>query len=88
MEIKGKVHKIGNSETFGNYEKREVVIKTEEQYPQTISIEFGQGKCNEYIDKLAIGQDVTISINLKGREWTSPQGEVKYFNTIQGWSVK
>jgi hypothetical protein len=88
MEIKGTVHVIGNSETFGNYEKREVVIKTDEQYPQTISIEFGQGKCNEYIDKLSIGQDVAISINLRGREWTNPQGEVKYFNTIQGWSVK
>jgi hypothetical protein len=88
MEVKGKVHKIGSSETFGNYEKREVVIKTDEQYPQIISIEFGQGKCNEYIDKLQIGQDVTIGINLRGREWTSPQGETKYFNTIQGWSIK
>lgn len=88
MEVKGKVHKIGNSETFGNYEKREVVIKTDEQYPQTISIEFGQGKCNEYIDKLQIGQDVTIGINLRGREWTNQQGEVKYFNSIYGWSVK
>ena len=88
MELKGKVHKIGNSQTFGNYEKRELVIKTDEQYPQTISIEFGQGKCNEYIDKLVIGQEVTIGINLRGREWASPLGDVKYFNTIQGWSVK
>ena len=88
MEIKGKVHKIGNSETFGNYEKREVVIKTDEQYSQTICVEFGQGKCNEYIDKLVIGQDVTIAINLRGREWTNPQGDVKYFNSISGWSVK
>jgi hypothetical protein len=88
MEVKGKVHVIGNSETFGNYEKRELVIKTDEQYPQLISIEFGQGKCNEYIDKLVIDQDVTISINLRGREWTNPQGEVKYFNSINGWSIK
>lgn len=88
MEISGKVHKIGNSETFGNYEKRELVIKTEENYPQLISIEFGQGKCNEYLDKLAIGQDVTVGINLRGREWTNPQGEIKYFNSINGWSIK
>jgi len=88
MELKGKVHKIGNSQTFGNYEKRELVIKTDEQYPQTISIEFGQGKCNEYIDKLTIGQEVTVGINLRGREWTNPQGETVYFNSINGWSVK
>ena len=88
MEVKGKVHKIGNSETFGNYEKREVVIKTDEQYPQTISIEFGQGKCNEQIDKLSIGQDVTIGINLRGREWKNTNDEVKYFNSINVCSVK
>lgn len=88
MEIKGKVHVIGNSETFGNYEKRDLVVKTDEQYPQTIKIEFAQGKCNDYIDKLVIGQDVTIGINLRGREWVNPQGESVYFNSIQGWSVK
>jgi len=88
MEISGKIHKVGNSETFGNYEKRELVVKTDEAYPQLICIEFGQGKCNEYLDKLAIGQDVTVGINLRGREWTNPQGEVKYFNSINGWSVK
>ncbi|MBC7524813.1 MAG: DUF3127 domain-containing protein [Flavobacterium sp.] len=88
MEVAGKVHKIGNSETKGNYEKRELVVKTDEQYPQLISIEFGQGKCNEYIDKLSIGQNVTIGINLRGREWVNPQGESVYFNSINGWSVK
>lgn len=88
MEIKGKVHKIGNSETFGNYEKRELVVTTDEKYPQSIMIEFAQGKCNEYIDKLTIGQMVTIGINLGGREWVNPQGETKYFNSIKGWSVK
>lgn len=88
MEVKGKVHKIGNSETFGNYTKRELVVKTDEQYPQTISIEFGQGKCNEYLDKLTLGQNVTVGINLRGREWKNPQGETVYFNSINGWSVK
>lgn len=87
MEVTGKVHKIGNSETFGNYEKREIVIKTDEQYPQTIAVEFGQGKCNDFIDKLVIGQDVTIGINLGGREWVNPQGQTKYFNSIKGWKI-
>jgi translation initiation factor IF-3 len=89
MEIEGTVYKIGQEEqATASYKKRELVIKTKENYPQTICIEFPQGKCNEYIDKLQIGQEVTIGINLRGREWTNPQGEVKYFNSINGWSVK
>lgn len=89
MEVKGKVHVIGNSITVSSsYEKRELVIKTDEQYPQFISIEFPQGKCNEYIDKLTIGQDVTVGINLGGREWVNKKGETVYFNSVKGWSVK
>jgi len=34
-----------------------------------------------------IGQDVTIGVNLRGRMWTNPQGEDKYFNTIEGWKI-
>ena len=33
------------------------------------------------------GDKVDISINLRGREWTNPQGEVKVFNTIEAWKV-
>jgi hypothetical protein len=88
MEVEGKVHVIGLEEQVtSSYKKRELVIKTNEQYPQLISIEFGQGKCNEYLDKLQIGQEVTVSINLGGREWVNPQGETKYFNSIKGWKV-
>ena len=89
MEVLGKVHLIGQSiAVTQSYEKRELVVKTDEQYPQLISIEFGQGKCNEYIDKLKLGDEVKIAINLGGREWTNPQGETKYFNSIKGWKVE
>jgi len=29
-----------------------------------------------------------VSFNLRGREWTSPQGEVKYFNTLDAWRIE
>jgi hypothetical protein len=38
-------------------------------------------------NKWKVGDEVEVGINLRGREWTSPQGEVKYFNTIQGWKI-
>lgn len=89
MEVVGKVHLIGQSITVTqSYEKRELVVKTDEQYPQFISIEFPQGKCSEYIDKLKVGDEVKIGINLGGREWVNPQGETKYFNSIKGWKVE
>lgn len=87
-EIIGKIKKINEAKTIGanGFRKRETVVTTDEQYPQSILIEFVQDKC-ELLDTCKIGQDVKISINLRGREWISPENEVKYFNAIQGWAI-
>lgn len=89
MEVQGKVKMIGETQTFGSngFRKRELVITTEEQYPQHIMIEFVQDK-SDLLNNYSVGQDVKVSINLRGREWTNPQGEVKYFNSIQGWRIE
>jgi len=89
MEIQGKIKLVGETQTFGNngFRKREVVITTEEQYPQHIMVEFVQDKA-DLLNSYQVGQMVKISINLRGREWTNPQGEVKYFNSIQGWRIE
>jgi len=89
MEVTGKVHFIWESITVSaSYKKRELVVVTDEQYPQFISIEFPQGKCNDKIDALIIGESVKVGINLGGREWVNPQGETKYFNSIKGWKIE
>ncbi|MDX1542808.1 MAG: DUF3127 domain-containing protein [Christiangramia sp.] len=89
MEVQGKIKIIGETKTFGNngFQKRELVITTEEQYPQTLMIEFVQDKTS-LLDSFQVGQPVKIGINLRGREWVSPQGETKYFNSIQGWRIE
>ena len=89
MEVQGKIKVIGETQTFGSngFRKREVVVTTEEQYPQSIMVEFVQDK-TDLLNNFGVGQDVKISINLRGREWTNPQGEVKYFNSIQGWKIE
>lgn len=88
MEVQGKVKLITETETIGEkgFKKRDIILTTDEQYPQHISIQFVQDKC-DILDKYKVGQDVKIGINLRGREWTNPKGEVKYFNTIQGWNI-
>ncbi|MFL0353441.1 DUF3127 domain-containing protein [Xanthomarina sp. GH4-25] len=89
MEVQGRIKLVGDTQTFGNngFRKREVVVTTEEQYPQHIMIEFVQDK-TDLLNNFQVGQQVKISINLRGREWTNPQGEVKYFNSIQGWRIE
>ncbi len=89
MEVQGKIKLIGETKTFGNngFRKREVVVTTEEQYPQHILVEFVQDKC-DLLDSFKVGQPVKIGVNLRGREWVNPQGETKYFNSIQGWRIE
>jgi hypothetical protein len=49
-------------------------------------IEFTQDRCS-LLDSAQEGQNVKISFNLNGREWINPQGEVKYFNSLNGWKI-
>lgn len=89
MEVIGKIKLKKETQTFGSngFRKRELVVTTDDQYPQDIQLEFVQDKC-DLLDKFEVGQDVKVSINLRGREWINPQGEAKYFNTIQGWRIE
>jgi len=89
MEVQGKIKMIGETQTFGSngFRKREVVVTTEEQYPQHIMIEFVQDK-TELLNSYQVGQQVKVNINLRGREWVNPQGETKYFNSVQGWRIE
>lgn len=89
MEVIGKIKLVGETQTFGSngFRKRELVVTTDEQYPQMIMIEFIQDKV-DLLNSYAVGQDVKVSINLRGREWINPQGEAKYFNSIQGWRIE
>lgn len=89
MEVQGRIKMIGDTQSFGSngFRKREIVVTTEEQYPQHIMVEFVQDK-TDLLDSYKVGQQVKISINLRGREWVNPQGETKYFNSIQGWRIE
>ena len=89
MEIQGRVKQIFPSQTMGQngFEKRDLVIITEDIYPQTIIIQFTQQRC-DLLDSLQVGQNVKVYINIRGKEWTNPQGEIKYFNTIEGWKIE
>jgi hypothetical protein len=89
MEVTGKIKLINDTQTFGSngFRKREFVVTTDEQYPQDIQLEMIQDKC-DLLNMFQVGQDVKVSINLRGKEWVNPEGVAKYFNTIQGWRIE
>ena len=87
-EVTGKLIVKNETKEFGNngFTKREFVIETDSQYPQKILIELIKDKCS-LIDAFEVGQVIKVHYNLNGREWVNPQGETKYFNSIQGWRI-
>lgn len=88
MEVTGRVKVIGQEQQVSaSFRKRELVVTTDEQYPQHIMIEFTQDKC-DLLNNYRQGEEVKVSINLRGREWVSSQGETRYFNSIQGWRIE
>ena len=89
MEVSGKIKVIDSTKEVGTsgFRKRDVVITTDEQFPQEIQVQFVKDLC-DVLDGYKVGTNVTIGINLRGRMWTNKDGKEVYFNTIQGWQIK
>lgn len=90
FKMKGVVHKVGQTMIVSEkFSKRELVMvdNSDDKYPQYVSFEFTQDKTS-LLDNVIEGQEIELSFNLRGREWTSPAGDVKYFNTLQGWKIE
>lgn len=89
MDITG-ILKVKNEaqQVSEKFKKREFVLTdNSSQYPQHISFQLTQDKCS-IIDQYTVGSEIKVHFNLRGREWTSPQGEVKYFNTLEAWRIE
>ena len=90
FEITGKL-KVKNEiqQVSEKFTKREFVIVADEetQYPQMISFQLTQTKC-ELLDNYNIGDSIKVSFNLRGREWTGKDGITKYFNSLEAWKLE
>jgi hypothetical protein len=82
MELKGTIVKIGDIEHISDkFSKREIVIKTADQYPQFISCQLTNKNIGLF-DNKSVGEEVTAHINIRGREHNG-----KYYNTIEIWKI-
>ena len=89
MDVKGIIKKISETVQISDrFRKREFVLEysSNPDYPQPIQFELVQDRC-EFLDEFKEGQGVEVHFDLRGREWTSPQGQVKYFNSLQAWKL-
>lgn len=82
--LEGTVKVVLDTQTFDSgFQKREVVVTTDNQYPQDIKMEFIKDSI-EQLEALKPGDAVKVAFDLSGREWTDPQGVVKYFTNVKG----
>ncbi|HET9627314.1 MAG TPA: DUF3127 domain-containing protein, partial [Kofleriaceae bacterium] len=90
METTGKLHTIFDTKQVSErFSKREFVLELTDnpKYPQTVLFQLTGDRCAQ-LDGLQVGDMVRIDFSLRGREWRSPQGEVKYFNSLDVWKVE
>ena len=87
MDLKGTLVKVfAKQQVSEKFAKREFVIRTDGEYPQEILLQVTQDRCG-ILDNFMEGEMVQAFINIRGRAWTNPQGEVKYFNTLEAWKI-
>ena len=89
FKLTGTVKLISETKQISEkFSKREFVIsETSSMYPQDILFQATQDKCS-LLDSVKVQDQIEVSFNLKGREWTSPTGEVKHFNTLEAWRIE
>jgi len=89
MNLKAKILEIfETTQVTDTFKKREFVVEYAEnpQYPEFIKFELTQDRC-DLISQYKLGDEVDVWFNLRGRKWTDPQGQVKYFNSLQAWKI-
>lgn len=84
VKIKGETTEVGAK----SFKKRDLVITDNSgKFAQHISAQLTGDKC-ALLDDINVGDEITAHFNLRGREWTSPAGEVKYFNSLEIWKIE
>lgn len=90
METTGKIHKLFEAkQVTERFRKREFVLELGDnpRYPQFVLFQLTGDRC-ESLDGFSEGDDVRVEFSLRGREWKSPRGEIKYFNSLDVWALE
>jgi hypothetical protein len=70
------------------FTKREFVVELADgKYPQFVLFQLTGDRCT-LLDDYKVGDQIQVTFNVRGREWRSPQGETKYFNSLDVWKLE
>src|SRR3990167_9309629 len=90
IETTGKLHTIFDTKQVSErFTKREFVVELADnpKYQQTVLFQLSGDRCSQ-LDNMRVGDEVRIEFSLRGREWRSPSGEIKYFNSLDVWKIE
>lgn len=93
LAIEGEMLEVKATQVVTDkFKKREFVVKMEsgsgdKKYVEEVLFEAQQDRV-DLLDNVKTGDKVNVSFNLKGRSWNNPEGETRYFNTLQAWDIK
>jgi hypothetical protein len=88
MELQVKIYAISEINVVSNvFKKRDFIVETDEQYKNYLALQVNQDKCS-MLDNYSVGQEVKVSVNLKGRLWKNAQGVEVAFNTLECWRIE
>jgi len=89
LKAEGLIIKIGElNQVSEKFTKLEFVIETEEKYPQFVTFQLTQSRCDD-MQHYKVGDRAIVHFNLRGREWRKPEtNEIKYFNTLECWRLE
>jgi hypothetical protein len=89
FELKGALKELKEErQVSDNFKVREFVLTDDStEYPQHIQMQTTQDRCDK-LNGLKVGDRILVKFNIRGREWFNPQGEVKYFNSLDAWAIQ
>ncbi len=90
LEATGRIHALFEAKQITErFRKREFVVELADnpRYPQFVQFQMTGDRC-ENLDGYEPGDEVRVEFSLRGREWKSPQGEIRYFNSLDVWTLE
>ena len=82
MEINGTLEaKFDTKEFKSGFKKKEFVVNTGGEYPQSIKMEVVKDNIDK-LEGIPVGTEVTCKIDIRGRLY-----EGNYYNNILAWAV-
>ena len=89
FETSGRLHVVSDTrQVTERFRKREFVVELADnpRFPQFVQFELTGDRCDQ-LDDYKVGEEVRVEFSLRGREWKSPKGETKYFNSLDVWTL-